>query len=115
MSFLRNAVKATCLAFVGTMLTCIPQVTAQEVELKASLFTPPSNPLVKGMQKWADELKQKSNGRLVIKIFPASQMGPAPRQFDLARTGVADISVFLHGLTPRPISTDRTIARAGGS
>ena len=27
-------------------------------------------------------------------------MGPAPRQFDLARTGVADIALILHGLTP---------------
>ena len=37
---------------------------------------------------------------LSIKIFPAGQMGPAPRQFDLARTGVADIAVIFTGLTP---------------
>ena len=75
-------------------------VSAQEIQLKASLFPPPSNPLVKAMDKWAEEMKAKSGGRLVIKVFPASQMGPPPRQFDLARTGVADISVPLHGATP---------------
>ena len=47
-----------------------------------------------------ERLKEKSNGRIVIKVFPASQMGPPPRQFDLARTGVADFAVVLHGLTP---------------
>lgn len=73
---------------------------AQEVQLKASLFPPPSNPLVKAMEQWAEALKVKSNGRIVIKVFPASQMGPPPRQFDLARTGVADIAVLLHGATP---------------
>ena len=82
-------------AIVGFHPAC-----AQEIQLKASLFPPPGNPLVKAMDKWAEDLKAKSNGRLVIKVFPASQMGPPPRQFDLARTGVADMSVPLHGATP---------------
>ena len=74
---------------------------AQQVyELKASVFTPASNPLAKAMEQWATHLKEQSAGRLDIKIFPGSQMGPPPRQFDLARSGVADISIILHGLTP---------------
>ena len=73
---------------------------AQVTELKASLFVPPGNVFHRAMIAWADELKQKSQGRLIIKIFPAGQMGPAPRQFDLARTGVADIAVIFTGLTP---------------
>jgi TRAP-type C4-dicarboxylate transport system substrate-binding protein len=73
---------------------------AQVTELKVSLFTVPGNPFNKAMTIWADDLKKKSGGRLVLKIFPAAQMGPAPRQFDLARTGVADIALILHGLTP---------------
>jgi TRAP-type C4-dicarboxylate transport system substrate-binding protein len=93
-----------CLAaalFAATTVM-LPRVAgaADTVELKASLFPPPQNPLVVGMKEWADLLKQKSNGRIVINVFPASQMGPPPRQFDLARTGVADIAVALHGLTP---------------
>ncbi len=74
--------------------------SAQEIQLKASLFLPPSNALVKGMEKWAEVIKDKSAGRLVIKLFPGGQMGPPPRQFDLVRTGVADIAVILHGATP---------------
>jgi TRAP-type transport system periplasmic protein len=91
---------AACMAMAAVSLGSVGPAVAQVVELKASLFVPPGNPLVKAMDQWAEEMKTKSNGRLIIKVFPASQMGPPPRQFDLARTGVADIAVILHGVTP---------------
>lgn len=92
----------TTAALLAAALIMLPRaaVGADTVELKASLFPPPQNPLVVGMKEWADLLKTKSNGRIIINIFPASQMGPPPRQFDLVRTGVADLSLVLHGLTP---------------
>ena len=74
--------------------------SAETIELKVSHFLPPNHTINKELQRWADELKQKSDGRLVLSVFPAGQMGPLPRQYDLARTGVADIAFFLHGATP---------------
>lgn len=73
---------------------------AQPVELKVSVFTPPVNPFSVEMERVGKAVFEKSNGRLKLNIFHASQMGPAPRQFDLVRTGVADIAVVFHGLTP---------------
>jgi TRAP-type C4-dicarboxylate transport system substrate-binding protein len=73
---------------------------AETIELKVSHYLPPSHTIQKELGRWADDLMQKSNGRLKLTIFPAGQMGPLPRQFDLARTGVADISFFLHGALP---------------
>ena len=35
-----------------------------------------------------------------IEIYPAGQMGPPPRQFDLARTGVADLAFIYTALSP---------------
>ena len=93
------AMTAAC-ALAASFAAPTSTASAQETQLKASLFLPPSNALVKGMEKWADLIKDKSNGRLVIKLFPGGQMGPPPRQFDLVRTGVADIAVVLHGATP---------------
>jgi TRAP-type C4-dicarboxylate transport system substrate-binding protein len=91
--------------FVGAIIVALGLVTikpaaAQNVQLKASLFTPSGNPIVRAMEKWADDLKQKSGGRLNVSVFPGGQMGPPPRQFDLVRTGVADIAVILNGSTP---------------
>lgn len=93
-------ISASCLALLAVGGARVAPASAQTVELKASLFVPPGNVFHRAMVAWADELKQKSNGRLIVKIFPAGQMGPAPRQFDLARTGVADIAVIFTGLTP---------------
>ncbi len=50
--------------------------------------------------KWADKLEKDSGGRIVLKRFPAAQMGPVQQHYDFARTGQADISWFLHGATP---------------
>jgi TRAP-type C4-dicarboxylate transport system substrate-binding protein len=93
-------ISAAYLALFAVAGAGVAPATAQTVELKASLFVPPGNVFHRAMVAWADELKLKSKGRLIVKIFPAGQMGPAPRQFDLARTGVADIAVIFTGLTP---------------
>jgi TRAP-type transport system periplasmic protein len=73
---------------------------AQTYELKVSTFLPPNHTFQKALIAWGDELGQKSGGRLKLRIYPAAQLGPPSRQFDLARSGVADIAVGLHGLTP---------------
>ena len=73
---------------------------AEEFELKVSHFLPPNHTFQKELLRWGEELSKKSNGRLVLKIFPAGQMGPPPRQFDLVRTGVADMAIGLTGSTP---------------
>ncbi len=79
----------------------ISPVGAQDVyELKVSNYLPPNHTSNKEITRWADELKQKSDGRLILKLFPSSQMGPVNRQFDLARTGVADMAYVLQGATP---------------
>lgn len=89
-------------ALIAFSAACgLTRANAQQVyELKASVYAPASNPLARAMEQWASIIKDKSNGRLVIKVFPGGQMGPPPRQFDLARSGVADLAVVLHGLTP---------------
>jgi TRAP-type transport system periplasmic protein len=73
---------------------------AQAQELKLSHFLPPNHTFHKEFLRWGEELKKKSDGKLTITVFPAAQMGPPPRQFDLARTGVADMALSLHGQTP---------------
>lgn len=69
-------------------------------KLKLSHYLPPQHQIHAEFQRWADELRQKTGGQLDIEIFPAGQMGPPPRQFDLARTGVADLSFVYTALSP---------------
>lgn len=76
------------------------QATAQTTKLKISHFLPPIHQMHGALTGWAKELETKSGGKLTVEVFPSGQMGPPPRQFDLARTGVADISFLFTSLNP---------------
>lgn len=79
----------------------LPAAAADIYTLKLSTFFPPNYVLVSHvLNDWAHELDEKSGGRLKIEIYPAAQMGPPPRHFDLARTGVADIAIASPGNNP---------------
>ena len=73
---------------------------AQVIELRVTHFMPPNHTFQKELLRWADELDKASSGRLKLRIYPASQLGPVQRQIDLVKSGVADIAVGLHGATP---------------
>jgi TRAP-type C4-dicarboxylate transport system substrate-binding protein len=85
----------------GALLAAPAIVRAQApIELKATHWLPPVHQIHKELTRWSADLKERSGGKLLITVLPAGQMGPPQRQFDLARTGVADIGYFLPGLTP---------------
>jgi len=73
---------------------------AEPIALKVSHYLPPNHTFQRELQKWSDSLSAQSQGQLSLNIFPASQLGPVNRQFDLVRNGVVDIAVGLHGATP---------------
>lgn len=85
----------------GAAAVAMPAVVrAAPTKLKLSHYLPPQHQSHKEFQRWADELRQKTGGQLDIEVFPAGQMGPPPRQFDLARTGVADLAFVYTALSP---------------
>lgn len=94
-------IKQTFLTALATTALALPGLTtANAAELKISHFVPPVHQIHKELDRWAKELDRRSSGKLKASIFPAGQMGPPPRQFDLARTGVADIAFLFPALSP---------------
>jgi TRAP-type C4-dicarboxylate transport system substrate-binding protein len=77
-------------------------VAAQQtpIELKLAYFVGDQHAMSKWLIKWAEQLEKDSGGRIVVKRFPGSQMGPVQQHYDFARTGQADVAWFLHGATP---------------
>jgi len=59
--------------------------------LKVTTFLPPMHTFTKAVTAWGEELTEKSNGELEFEMFPAAQLGPPPRQFDIVRSGGADM------------------------
>src|SRR2546425_10804665 len=78
-------------------------LTAQaqdKYEVKVAEFVTPQHFMSKWLVQWGEKLEKASAGRLVFTHFPGAQMAPAPAHYDLARSGQADVSWFLHGGTP---------------
>lgn len=84
-------------AFMATAV--IPNFAMAET-LKVSTFLPPSHAFNRMIEAWGKELSEKTDGELTIDLFPAGQLGPPPRQYDLAATGAADIAVVLTATNP---------------
>lgn len=78
----------------------LPMAAQAQTELKVSTFVPQNDALMQVVEEWANSVTERTDGAVTFAYFPSSQMGPPDRQFDLARTGVADISLIIHGFTP---------------
>ncbi len=78
----------------------LPAAAQDKFELKLGHFVPAGHFFAQYLESWADTLRERSDGRLEITIFPGAQMGPTPRYYDMAREGVVDIAWLLHGATP---------------
>ncbi|HEX9812660.1 MAG TPA: TRAP transporter substrate-binding protein [Burkholderiales bacterium] len=101
---MKGYLKFLCLILVGVVGGATgPTLDAfaqSPIVLKVSHFLPPGHSISKGLVEWGEELKNRSNGRLQLDVYPAGKLGPPPKQYDLAVNGDVDISLALHGYTP---------------
>lgn len=81
--------------------------TAPEVTLRFNRWVPPTHHFhARIMVGWAERVEKASNGRIKIE-FTAASLGAPPRQFDLAATGVADITAGNQTYTPERFVASR--------
>jgi TRAP-type transport system periplasmic protein len=72
----------------------------QKFEMKVAYFVGDHHPLGAWFVRWSDGVEKASGGRITVKRFPGAQMGPPPGYYDMARTGQAEVTQFMHGGTP---------------
>jgi TRAP-type transport system periplasmic protein len=82
------------------ILLAINLASAGAIELKLAYFVGDQHAMSQWLVKWANDLERDSSGRITVKRFPGSQMGPVQQHYDFVRTGQADVAWFLHGATP---------------
>lgn len=97
---MRNPRLACLTLSASALLLGSSLATAQNFELKIAHFVPPSHSVSIWLEEWSKRMETASKGQLKFSIFPNMQLGPPPKYFDLARTGQADITWFVHGFTP---------------
>lgn len=90
----------SAMAFSAPALMGGEAAAQQPVTLKMASFPPAASATSRMFNRYIEEFKQKSGGRLLLEVYHGATMGPLPRHYDLARTGVADLSFFQHGATP---------------
>jgi TRAP-type transport system periplasmic protein len=87
---------------LAALVTLLPanSAFAGAIELKLAYFVGDQHAMSQWLVKWANNLERDSGGRITVKRFPGSQMGPVQQHYDFVRTGQADVAWFLHGATP---------------
>ena len=82
------------------ILLAINLGSAHAIELKLAYFVGDQHAMSRWLVKWANNVERESGGRITVKRFPGSQMGPVQQHYDFVRSGQADVAWFLHGATP---------------
>jgi TRAP-type C4-dicarboxylate transport system substrate-binding protein len=81
--------------FIG-MLTAVAALglataASAETTLRVSNWLPPSHPIVKDiLAPWGEQVAKATDGRVKVEIM-AAPIGKPPAQFDLIRSGAADV------------------------
>lgn len=71
-----------------------------ETTLRVSNWLPPSHPIVRDiLTPWGQQVEKATQGRVKVEIM-AAPIGKPPAQFDLIRSGAADVGYGVHGYTP---------------
>jgi TRAP-type C4-dicarboxylate transport system substrate-binding protein len=95
------------LAPVLGLLLLGPAHAQDVVKLKFSHWVIAGHPVSQWIQKWADDLRVKSGGKIDMQVFPNMQLGGPIEHYDMVRRGTADLAWILHGYTADrfPITT----------
>ena len=90
-STLSFALVLACLVFSAS--------AGAQTTLRYNQWLPATHNVNAVTQEWGKEVEAATQGRVKIE-FSASALGTPQRNFDLAKDGVADLSVAIHGFTP---------------
>lgn len=95
-----------------------PAISAAEkpINLRFAYWMSTKHPLHSVFEKYANEVKALTNGRVTITLYPGGALGGAMEQWDMALGGIADISFFMPGYTAGrfPLTTAFELPLIGG-
>ncbi|PRY19341.1 tripartite ATP-independent transporter DctP family solute receptor [Aliiruegeria haliotis] len=83
------------IALVGSVATA---ATAADVTLRYSYQNPPSHPLGQAAEKFAEAVKEKSNGEIEVALFPGGQLGGPKDLLQNLQMGVLDMTMAKPGV-----------------
>ena len=101
MGVIRRAIVCVLLPSLVAALFCTlaSSAGAEPITLRLHTFNSPKSIAVRlFLQPWAEEIEERTEGRVVVQVFPAMQLGGKPSDlYGQARDGVVDIVWTLPG------------------
>ncbi len=76
-----------------------PQDETRPIKLNYSLFFPPTHIQSQKAVAWAEEIERRTEGRLVIRIFPGGTLTPAVQVYEGVVSGISDIGMSCFAYT----------------
>ena len=84
--------RRTLLGTVGAAALAMPSLAlAQNKQLRAGVITPPGHPWNEALLRVAETLKNETNGRLTMSVFPAGQLGNEGAMLQQMQSGALDL------------------------
>ena len=78
-----------------------------ETKILFNYFVPPKHPLKLGViDKWTDRVTKGTNGGIKVS-YPAKTLAPAPRQWKMVTSGIADATVMFNNFERKRLSLDQ--------
>ncbi len=89
--------------YVSAALFTVCCATAVQAQVNAHTFRiaitgAPGHPAVMGAEKWAELLKEKSDGKLILKIFPSGVLGADVQALSSVQGGTIDFAAMNAGI-----------------
>jgi TRAP-type C4-dicarboxylate transport system substrate-binding protein len=85
----------------GALIAATVGTSAYATELRFANWLPARHFLnVTGFPAWVDSLQTASGGEITVATFPASQLGKAADHYDMAASGIADLTFINTGYQP---------------
>ena len=84
------------LAAGAALLVAVSPALAADYTLSVNTALATSDPLYKGLESFRDNIATASDGRIEVKLFPNSQLGPDEDVLEQARAG-APVAVVVDG------------------
>jgi TRAP-type C4-dicarboxylate transport system substrate-binding protein len=99
-----KVVKIVCAAAIVFMVWGVAQIGLaadkdKPIELKYSIFFPPTHIQCQTADAWAKEIEKRTNGKVKITIFPAGQLTKAPQCYEGVVNGISDLGMSCFAYT----------------
>ena len=97
----RSAVFAKLVPLLLVGFTLQAHAQEKKVTLRLSHNLPATNALhTDVLLPWSRSIEKAAGGSVTIRIFPAQQLGATKDHYNLARDGIADLSLYVLGIEP---------------